>query len=1178
MILSICGRWPHGNRVPRQTLRAMKLTLLFLTAAFVQVNAAGYSQTLTISVKDAPLAKVFSEIEKQTTYNFIYADKLLIDTKPVTLQVSDEKIETVLALCFKDQPLTYNISDSYIIIKPKNQLLQVRAPLIDTIDVSGRIVNDKNEPVAGATILVKGTKLGTNTDASGRFELNRIPENATLVISAVNIESREFKVEGKKDLANITVNIAVIENEAVVVYNTGFESVPKERATGSFVRVDNELLSRTVSTDILGRLQNVNGLLFMGRSGSDELTSRQSLLIRGISTIFAKREPLIVVDNFPFEGDLNSINPNDIESISILKDAAAASIWGTKAGNGVIVITTKTGKYNMKTKLSFSSSVLVQEKPDLSYAPTLGAADYIDLEVFLFDKGFFNGLINSASFAPITPALEVLINRRNGLITAEDSIVQLNELKKYNIKDDILRYYYQKLVRQQYFFNISGGGANQKYFLSAGYDYNKHNISNFNRITVNATHSYSLLKNKLEVSTHFTMSQTRSDDLGSIELSDFTFPYQRIADENGNPLPLWKFRKGYVDTVGSGSLLDWTYYPLIDNNYADNTTYVRNYRINVGVKYRFWKAFDASVRYQYISQDTKQEDYKGVETYYTRNLINLFTNLNEVNPNLRNPIPIGGILDYSNAGYVAQNLRGQLVYNGSFGKKHSITVLAGSEISFASNSRKAFRLYGYDKETGISAPVDFINKYPTLPNGTTRSIESRQSITGLYDRFVSIYSNAAYTFIDRYTISVSARRDGSNIFGTNTNNKWTPLWSVGASWIISKEPFFMLNGIDLLRLRATYGYQGNTDRSVPALLTIQHQGASNRWNLPYAVIDNPPNSDLSWEKSGQFNVGLDFAFGKNRINGSLEFYRKRGINLIGEAVLPPSSGFPMYKGNTASMKGEGIDFMLNTTFDIGKVQWRTTYIFNYAKDWVTDYKSMVASIRAYVDGFMINPVVGKPVTALYSYKWGGLDPTSGDPMGMLKGATSKDYTSLVNSADLDDMVYNGPKIPMYFGSILNYFSWKSFTLSINITYKFKYFFRRSSIDYNALFTNMQGAGIDRGNIDYSLRWQNPGDEQFTNVPSLTYPANANRDLFYNNSEVLVEKGDHVRLQDIRLSYDFGQKGSKSLQSVSLFVYGSNIGIIWRANRKGIDPESNLHNNYTEGRPGKTIAAGVKIEF
>ncbi|TAN01569.1 MAG: SusC/RagA family TonB-linked outer membrane protein [Chitinophagaceae bacterium] len=1053
-------------------------------------------------------------------------------------------------------------------------MLSVQAQQTTLHTISGMVLSAKEgTPLVGAIVKVKNKAIGTVTNTEGKFNLQVITLPDTLIVSRIGFHQEQTVIK------NSAENPIIIRLEPSntqlqeVTVSTGYQQIPKERATGSFDFIDNKLLNRSVSPDILGRLKGISSsLLFDSHIGNN-----LGFSIRGLSTIFANSQPLIILNNFEYDGDINDINPNDVESITILKDAAASSIWGAKSGNGVIVITTKTGKYNSAPRVSFNSNVTITGKPNLFYIPTMSSSDYIGVEEYLFNQGYYDGTLTDPNFPPVSPVVEILNNQRNGSTSASEATAQINALKSHDVRSDYLKYFYQTSVNQQYAINLSGGGANQRYYVSAGYDNDLNNLvgNQYKRTSVNANNTYSLINHKLDIMTGilFTQTYTKNNGLNPLQITSgggSLYPYAQLANSKGDALPIAQYNQDYLDTVGEGQLLDWNYRPLDEIRLADNNTTGTDYQVNLGITYKLTPYLSVTGKYQYGRGQTDHQIYHSEQTYYTRNLINLFT---EFTPNgTVYPVPLGGILDMNSSSYTSQNGRLQLNYNKTWKGKNQLSAIAGTEIKNLNTNQNSYRLYGYDNRYATSTPVDFANFYPTFINGSQQLIPNTQGIGSLTDRYVSYYMNASYNYDNRYTVSVSGRRDASNLFGVKTNQKWVPLWSSGLSWNISNEQFYHLEWLPFLKARVTYGYNGNIDNSVAALLTAQIQGYNNFGQLQSFVI-NPPNPELRWERTSAFNAGLDFATVKDRISGTIEYFRKRGIDLIGSASLPPSTGLLSFMGNTADMKGNGLDLTVNTE-NIDRIfKWNTTFLFSIAKNKITDYKAQLPSISSYIlPSYGFNPKVGGPVNALYSYKWAGLDD-AGNPQGYLNGKLSEDYASIINSSDVSNMGYNGSSVPVMFGSLRNTFSWKQLSFSFIITYKWGYYFRRPSINYYNLFT-----GSNPGSRDFDKRWQKPGDEKLTDVPAMIYPADPNRDQFYLYSSTTIENGDNIRLQDVQLSYNVnrGQFKRFPFKNIEVYVYASNLGLLWKANKAGLDPDyaSSLY-SYP---PAKSLSAGIKIDF
>jgi TonB-linked SusC/RagA family outer membrane protein len=1042
--------------------------------------------------------------------------------------------------------------------------------------LSGKVVRaDSKTPLPDATIRIKGSSSGVTCDAGGAFVLSSRENEGTLIVSFIGFKSREITFNPDHS-ENLLIELNYEEHtlqEAVV--STGYQQIHKERATGSFVQVDNQLLNRRVSTDILSRLEDVtSGVIF--NKGVTSSNASTQISIRGQSTINANVDPLIVVDNFPYDGNLTNINPNDVESITILKDAAAASIWGARAGNGVIIISTKRGAFNKPAQVMFNSNVTVGRKPNVFYPSQMRSSDFIDIEKKLFSQGFYDSAEQADGHAPLTPVVELLIAKRDGAIQPGEADAEIDALKKQDVRNDIEKYMYQKSVSQQYAVNINGGTPNQRYFYAAGYDRNLDNLirNGYTRATVSGNNTWNFLNKRLEISAGFNYVESNtSQNNPGISLLNYgpygspVYPYAVLADAGGKPLSIVKdFRTSFIAGATQAGLLDWEYRPLEEIQLADNYTTISDTRLNSSVSYKFSKDLKADLLYQYEKSLTNGNNFQSLQSYYTRNLVNTFSYTDQGGL-IAYHIPKGGILDQNTTDLYSHNFRAQLNYDHTW-LKNNISAVAGYEIKAINTVGNINRLYGYDEEHATSQPVDYISQFDQYPlPGSTSQIPNIASSTGLTDHFRSYYANTAYNFDHRYTISGSARIDQSNLFGVKTNQKGVPLWSAGIGWNINNEKFYHAEWLPFLKLRATYGYNGNVAKNISAYTTAFYgfTGAPVT-NLPYATIQNPPNPQLRWERIQTINLGLDFSSKNNIIDGSLEFYRKKGMDLIGTIPFAPSTGIKTFTGNTANTAGSGFDLTLNSRNLDGVVTWTTNLLLSHQTDKVTSYAS-TSEVSAYI-GLVGYPVAGKPLYSIYSYRWAGLDPQTGNPQGYVDGKISNDYSGIIYGAKPENIIFNGSARPTIFGSLRNTIRRKNISFSANIAYRFNYYFRKNSVNYSNILSGLGGSG------DYATRWMHPGDESHTYIPSLPESIDQNRDNFYLTSQVLVAKADNIRLQDITLSYDLNRLNWRKLpfSHIQVYAYGNNLVLLWKANHFGIDPD------YQGGRPPRTFALGLKIDF
>lgn len=1176
---------------PKNCFLVMKLTAILITISLLQVRAEGLSQTLTISGKNMQLEKVFTVIKQQTGYVFLYTDDVIKDAKKVTLNVKDAQLEEVLKLAFKGQPLGYLIENKTVIISrtaetdEKKEQKNAKAP---PLEVSGRVLNHKGEPLVGANVKVKGTAIGGVTNDAGFFTLRGVEENAVIEVSYLGFETKTIKLNGNANVS-IQLELAVSEMTSVSVsVYTGYQYIPKDRATGSFVQIDNKLLNRGVSLDVLSRMEGVaGGVSFFRSSRSDQPT----LNIRGRSTIFANATPLIVLDNFPYDGDITNLNPNTIESITILRDAAAASIYGVRAANGVIVITSKKGNQNQPPQTQFNTNITIGEKPDVGYLPWASSADYIDAEKIFFANKWYTLQENNAGRPPLTPAIELMIAARDGLISQTEADQKLEALKQNKYTDQYSNYFLRRNVVAQNALTVSGGGNNSRYFVAVSYDKDKSAYvgNTFDRFSINASNQYTPFKNfDVTASLLYTHTKAVNNNPGINDLvyvsKQKIYPYAQVVDENGIPAAVTTDLRATYKTLKESQVgfLDWQYRPLDELNMASNITRQNYNRASLEIRKTFWPGFNLELKYQYEKQYQKIDNLKQQETYAVRHLVNTYYNpaATLTFANLPYPVPIGDILDQKITDLDGHTGRAQLNFNQTW-QQHKVNLIAGFEVKQLQKNTNQNRLYGYDDENLVSQIVDYNTKIQTNPNNLQLTVPYLREATGLLDRFKSYYANGTYTLNEKYVFSASGRLDNTNFFSVKANQRILPLWSAGFKWNLSREKFFHSNLFDQLSLKATYGYNGNINKDLTAYTTIRFI-ADPVTKAVIAQVENPPNPDLRWEKTGMVNLGVNFALKENVLTGSVEYFLKKGTDLIGDLTIDPTTGVPSFRGNLADMKGKGIDVQLTgKIFDSKLFGWNSTLLFSYAIDKVANYSKKyeagtMATIGSGYDAENMSPFNGHPLFSIYSYRWGGLDPTTGDPLGYLDGQKSNNYSKISNSTP-DNLIYNGPANPPVVGAFRNDFYWKNVSVSVNIIYKMGHYFKRPSIQYGTML-NYWTSNADLGN-----RWQKPGDEEITNIPSIPAAipeSNSIRDRFYSNTEVLVQKGDHIRLQDIVISYDFVKQQWARLPVKNIHVYCNinNVGIIWRANKFGIDPDAMPH-SYANFLPvPRSLTLGAKFDF
>ena len=1020
------------------------------------------------------------------------------------------------------------------------------------------------QAVEGASVSVD--KSHARTDKEGRFTISVDKPTGVLIIKHIGYKEQRVAYENTSTLLNIALQANEKLIEEVEVVSTGYQKIPKERATGSFEFIDSALFNRKVSTDFLSRLEDVVPGLATIKYRPNNRGDLLNMNIRGQSTLMSEAWPLVVIDGIPYEnrfGDLgygtfNNINPNDIENVTVLKDAAAASIWGARAGNGVIVITTKRAKFNERANLSVNSNISIKQKPDLYYMPQMRTTDYIDLIQELFNAGRFDWDLDDWASNP-EPIIKMMDQERKHIITKGELDAQLDQLRGLDIRDDFLKYIYRESVNQQYSLRLNAGGDKVNTSIGIGFDKNLEELVNsrYNRWNLQ---SNTQIKATDRLSINFGITYTESKKNSSFRSAAYNglangvsnWPYMQFADPEGRPITVDMpgFSHAFRDTVAAGRLMSWDYIPLEEIHQTRQTQLNRDMMANFSATYILPFGLSITGLYAYQRNLNPIEDWYGIASNVQRSRLNDFAswNLEEVTWN----IPKGD--------YYGERLWNSRVHHSRLTStferqwdRHDLSLFGGFDIRAMEKDFRTVQYEGFDPETGSFQSMAHGKTVPVL-NGLfgTDKLPDNNFYQDLHNRFVSYYINGAYTHNKRYIISGSARKDASNLFGVKTNDKGQPFWSVGGAWVLSKESFIDENLFSLLKLRITYGYNGNVNTGVSAYPIIYLSPRPNTiTGENYAEMSTPPNPQLRWERVGNLNLGLDFGIKNNVLSGSVEYYRKTPTDLIAAGRIDPTTGFLSMRINTANLDTRGWDVSLHAKpVSNSNWLWNSNLVFSTSKTMVT--KAFLANNIARNNvskplSVLQTPIEGMNLFSLLSYSWAGLDPEEGTPMGYLNGEVSKNY-SAITGGKVETLVNHGSQIPVYFGSWRNSVRYKLLELSWNISYQLGHKMIRSS------FINSEFLDLKFGHRDYQYRWQKPGDELTTVVPAFTYPNNSMGSDFYRSSSALVENAGHIKLRDIQMNLRVPQMARYGMKDLRVYAYLQNLGTIWKANKHGIDPE------------------------
>ncbi|WP_320018592.1 SusC/RagA family TonB-linked outer membrane protein [Labilibaculum manganireducens] len=1144
------GHYP--SNVWKKTLRVMKLTSILLFLATFSVAAEGFSQGGVISIRmdQATLKEVFQELKTHSDYSFVYSDEVISGIEVNSIDVKDATLEQVMNDCLKDTNLEYYVENKVVVIHKKvPEAIQKQKQ--EKKELKGKVTDKDGVPLPGVSVVVKGTSIGVATDIDGNYTISFDDENTVMVFSFVGMIPQEIAYQGQTDL-NLVLNYDTANLEEVVV--TGYQTIEQGRATGSYDIVNQDELSRIVSNDVVDKLEGVvPGLL---------IDSNGDMMIRGQATIYAQTKPLVVVDGFPMEYGTYNINPNDIESISVLKDAASASIWGVRAANGVLVITTKKGSKNKKVKVSYIGNVKIGSKFDISSLGYLNSAQQVDWEREKFHN-YPTSINNIALDHPQNFSEAALIEYRynNGDINNSGRESEFNKLASVDNIGELKKNFYRNSLLQTHNITISGGSESITNYLSVYFENSKGDLIGNKRNSAGAQLNSSFdLNDRIKLTTGFRANYAKTDTYSGEPTQ--ILPYLNITDNSGNysneftgVSQLMKedlMQKGYTD---------WSFNRLKDRSLIEDKTQSYNVMTNAQLEINLLKGLTFSTSGMFILDQSIQEILNGENSYYVRDLYNKFTSYD--NGTIQNNLPEGAIKNKTHNNSLSYTFRNVLNYKYSK-NDFELSFLGGCEAFAIRTKMESDSYFGYDPQ-GMNYDST-LNLYNLVNQG----VAGYSSLSGLQrlsyspvhsdaeDRYFSTFLTSNISYNNLYTLFGSIRYDKTNLYGRSSKYQDQPTWSIGTKWNISNEKFFNVKGIDLLALKLSYGLSGNVDKTTSPYLI-----ASNSRDVflgqPVLTIDNPENSQLSWEKVYTFNAGVELALFKNKLNLSADYYTRNTQDALGNMVVDPTNGWAMVRKNTASIKNHGVDLSVGSCpISTEYFKWNSNLTLSYNYNEVEDVNSGEETATMITSG---NPLEGRPVDYIYAYRNGGLN-SDGQIQVLDKEGNSFLYNETADFGS-EDFLIMGRSTPKIFGALSNVFSYKGFELDCILTYKFGHKIIMSSI--------ANAADSDRRIYkSFDQRWRQPGDENNTWIPAVNYSVTQQYIDVLNHNERMIEDGDLIRLKAVGVSYDFIRiLKSRTLSELSLKLSAENLWF-WAANSEGLDPDrfdiSNSVSNYLGTQP------------
>ena len=1133
----------------------MLLILFLWGTSIVSIAQEMKKNTVTINVKNESVEKVLKRINKETNLNFFYDPAILSKASSVTLNVKDMPLQKVLNMLSVQTGLNFQrINNTISVNWETNSKQPIQSP---KENITGTIKDNNGDPVIGASIQVKNTGIGTITDYNGQFSLSNVPENGILIISYIGYDTEEIPVNKKKNLQIVMKeNTKQLEEIVVVAYGTA----KKSSFTGSAEVVKQDRIEKRVVADVSKALEGtVAGV--QSTSGSGQPGSGASMVIRGFGSISASNTPLYVVDGVPFNGALNTINPNDIESVTVLKDASAGALYGSRGANGVVMITTKRGErddnqisINLKANWGISSRAIPKYE-------TVNEAEYLELAF----EAYKNELIYTEGIDPLlagTQAIEVMKGMAKGVLGYNEEYNPFNmplqelinpitgkinptaQLKYHeDWKDELSNH---NPLRQEYQLSVTGGNKKTQYMISMGYldEVGLLQTTEFERYTgrVNIdTQAKNWFKTGFNAS--FAQTSTNYNSASGSVISNLWYTSQIMApiypvyehntdgsvktDANGNKI--YDYGKNRIALANSNAIA------LLHEDKENNT------RDNLSAR-------------TYIQLSTNDDEYGIFKGFSLMANLGLdYFNTHEMsysNPYTGNAATTAGSLTKAVQRQLSYTFNQLLTYQRNI-RSHSLDVMIGHEYyelkqQFLGAQKTGFpfgELYELSAAATLSGASSQTDKY---------AIES-------------FLSRVNYNFAQKYYFSASFRTDGSSRF--HKDSRWGKFWSLGTSWRISEENFMKkYDWVNNLTLKASFGSQGNDNiGSYYAYQSLYNMGLSNG-SLNGAGINSLENKDLKWEKNENLNIGIEARL-FNRLSLTAEFFNKHTKDLLLNMPKATSSGFDAYPANIGSMRNMGLD--ITATVDILKnsdLKWTLTAMGSHIRNKIlklADKPEIISGSNIFKEGETVNSFY-LPISA-------GVDPLTGNQLywvdhdknnNIVSKYKTDDVTLTANSREIV-----GNRIPDIYGSITNDFSYKGVDFSILTTYSI------GGEMLDGVYGSMMNVGY-KGYVWHKnalRRWQQPGD--ITDIPKIMW----DQQLRVTDKDLI--NASYFAIKNITLGYTFPKDWLTKIKMDNIRIYATANNLALFSHLKGMDPQYNFTGTvgYTY-TPSRTYSIGIDIKF
>lgn len=1187
------------------------LFLLLLFNVFV-VNA---QNKIRVNVQKKDLVEVFKQVQEQSDYRFMFSNKDVVLYTSVTVQVEDASVENILNIAFKETDLVYIIEQNIIYVKKKSLASQ---RTVRGLEIGGLVTDEQRRPLPGVTILLEGTGLGTTTNKEGRYLLV-IPEQKSfaLIFSFVGMETKRIPYEGK-DTIHVVLKEDVKAVDEVVV--TGYQTMRKSDVVGSVTTIKASDIMMPAYTSIDQMLQGrVAGMMVMNTSS--RVGTSPKIRVRGTSTILGNQDPLWVVDGIiqpdPMPIDQNNmmiddlknilgnqiswLNPSDIETITVLKDASATAIYGSKAANGVIVITTKRGQQD-RTTVNYSGTFSFRARPNYGMFNLMNSKERIRFSQEAFEAGAIYSDLPVSSLDTYEGIMRLFYDRKISREEAEDAASKLAK-----VNTNWLKLLTRNSFSHNHNLSISGGGSKVTYNASLGYsDQSGIEINNDAKNLSGRVNIGVQLHPKVRVDLNLVGSINKTwgyaAGVNPMEYATGTSRSVLAYDDNGDRY--FQQKRTRYSYNSHELFLGYNVLNEIDHSYSKNKSSQINGMLNFS-----WEILPGLV-YEFVggisSSAGVSESYAGEQTYYVAGnyrgydwRTELFGSEKYNAAMLRH----GGELYNGSSDASGWNIQNKVTYAVSFREDHRINVLLGTEVVSSLNIDRAHTIFGYDADRGEQVmkptPLDEITTIANAPKTGWGILDKLYDGNGwrrssMNSNQFSVFATLVYSFKNRYVLNASVRNDASNRFGQDQNKRFDPTYSFGVSWNIAQEPWLqkISHILNQFTLRASFGIQGNTVNSISPELILQMDEVKQQYGEYMSKISRIPNPDLSWERTKSWNFGADIQL-LQWITMNLEYYTKSSNNIVNQAIAL-EYGLGGMEVNGGRIINSGVEYTLNIT-PIRTKDWGWTIGLNSSKNWNEAKTQSISEIglREFLRGSSSKVLKkGYPLSGFWSFSFKELNHQTGAPEFNLLYQEDAEGNFVIdddgrrvlrNIGEYTDMlVYSGTTEPDFTGGITTRLRWKGLTFAANCSMLIG-----AKKRLPTLYPDNKGnIPLSESNLSRDLikRWKKPGDEVNTNIPGVYTGRIANTvqlpiggtslevlDM-WSNSDVRVVSASFFRCQQMSLTWQVNELWCARLgmKSLSFNVLMNNVFVIADKKFNGFDPELG------DSVQPKTYSLGISI--